>query len=296
MTLYLSIILSVPTLIITSWYFFVAFRHRTFIDKLIFISIILVLTSCSFFGFYAYQISAIWGISHYIFPFLVSLGFVIGRILAQESEPSKNEYYLFVPLITFLMVTIVMFVSAIPIAVFPYYSEPIRSTTMPELKELSADPIIDNLSKIKRYLSDVELQLSEQSSNIDDLSTGLREFINEQNTELAEIFAEQEKVLAELDYYKSLASLSEEQSQAIIQALERNRYLDYVIGILIGLCTGGLFFLIQHFYFRRLKIIEPRQSQAKPVSEPITTKKKPKARPDTRNVMTKKKPKNLGQH
>ena len=144
-----------------------------------------------------------------------------------------------------------MFIIVIPVAVVPHFRNVTYVGTISEAEEISTLPIIENFNKIKELIKSTEDELISQSENIDKLVDELISEIERRNIELREINQERADVLTELEYYKTIASLTKEQSDAVYRALQRARYIDYIVGFAIGIFTSGFFFMIQHFYFRR---------------------------------------------
>ena len=56
--------------------------------------------------------------------------------------------------------------------------------------------------------------------------------------DIIELEKKETKLKAELEYYSTLNSITQDQSETIIKLLRQNKLLDYVIGFIIGLTAS----------------------------------------------------------
>ncbi len=210
----------------------------------------------AFFSYFTYKVHVLYGIFQYLTP----LTFTIFGALSEKYDLSKKigdairdtifHKELAALMILTLSAPFVMLIVAIPVAVIPYLSIAPKVEELP-IEQIDPAPIIVNLNRINDSIEELENQLIVESRNIDVLSEAVVSELEKRNDELEHISNERAKVVAELNYYKSLASLTKNQVQAVVSALQRSRYLDYFVGFLIGLVTGGLFFIVQNHAFRK---------------------------------------------
>lgn len=107
-------------------------------------------------------------------------------------------------------------------------------TTKNELKLIDIKTIEVSFNKIKEKYSSIERTVKEESKNIDDMVSKALVSINQTNKELEDLRKREIKLKNEIEYLKGLASISEEQSKVIVETLSKNKYLDYLVGGLLG--------------------------------------------------------------
>lgn len=65
--------------------------------------------------------------------------------------------------------------------------------------------------------------------------------IEQKNKDIDRMNKERTLILQELDQYKRLSSITKEQADIIYEALQRGKYLDYIIGFVLGLVSTIVF-------------------------------------------------------
>lgn len=149
-----------------------------------------------------------------------------------------------------LAIPAALLVVAVPSAILPYF----RSGTAEGIAEvptgISTKPVIESVERMQEALANVEEQVSVESKNIDNLMRVLVQEIEAKNEQLTSTRMELERLSKEVEHYKTLASLSEEQAQAVVDALNRARYIDYFVGFISGLASSAVVFVIQLFLKR----------------------------------------------
>lgn len=187
---------------------------------------------------FAYNINPIYGIVHY--GLILSYGIFT---LLYSYKIFRNQFII----ITGFLIVITLFIIVIPVAVIPHFrpQAPLTSAHIPS--EISAESFTKSFSRIRYVLSDIERKISKETTNIDNSIIALTKEIDARNEQLLALRAEQSRLSQQVEYYRELASLTEEQTQAVIQALQRGKYIDYIIGFIIGLLSSGVFFALQKF-------------------------------------------------
>ena len=84
--------------------------------------------------------------------------------------------------------------------------------------------------------ANIETERRAVKTAIDQLLVNLRQ----RNERLRELSVQQQQLVREVEKYRALATLSEEQVSAVIAALARGKYVDYVIGFLLGLASSAI--------------------------------------------------------
>lgn len=112
-----------------------------------------------------------------------------------------------------------------------------------------------SISSINKIFSTVESKLRSESESIDELMSRVKVAIKENNEQLDQIRKEQIAVQEEADYYQALASLSKEQAEAVASSLNRGKYFEYLIGLIVGI-TSSVIASILIRVFRRDHFLE----------------------------------------
>jgi hypothetical protein len=246
-----------------SWYFFIFFFVIVFAaiwdlssnrkiphDPIGFIIAMWIIVIVStWFSYYAYLVNHTYGIFHYS----VILIFSIVLLVLDTKKISNYTLIQGSTLIINLVIILFMFIAVVPVAVIPYFSGTQEQKSLAFSQDISPKPILDNLGIIKESIEDTKDKLSIEVESIDKLASVLVGEIEKKNDELVHIENERNLALEELEYYKSLASLNKDQADAILKTINKPKYLDYIIGLVIGFVTSGAFFIIQNFYQKKRK-------------------------------------------
>jgi len=98
----------------------------------------------------------------------------------------------------------------------------------------------ESLNNIRQSLSVSGDVISQEQQKIDDAAKQLISELENRNAKLTLLKDEHRLLMKQVEQYKALASLTERQTEAVVLALERNKYLDYLVGFLIGVMSSGL--------------------------------------------------------
>jgi hypothetical protein len=89
-------------------------------------------------------------------------------------------------------------------------------------------------SSMDSTMSSIEAEKKNMSAAIEKLSAGL----TQRNRQLGEINEKHRRLQQEVEQYKALANLTEAQAAAVIAALERGKYLEYLVGFVLGVASS----------------------------------------------------------
>jgi len=217
------------------------FGFNWFIALLIGVGLFLS-TACISFTF---KVSHIYGILHTFFSYFGILTFFL--LVLRDLFRRINRTFLF----SSWILSGIMLIIAIPTSVIPNFPTQKSLIMRDNYGEIKLDFISESLSKIKDSFDAVELNVSEESKNIDKSINNLLNNIDNSNNELKRLKKEQMKLSSEIDQYKKLASVTEQQATAIRTMIRRGKYLDYIIGFFIGLTSSTTILLIKK-YSKRL--------------------------------------------
>jgi hypothetical protein len=90
-------------------------------------------------------------------------------------------------------------------------------------------------SSMDSTMSSIETEKKNMSAAIEKLSAGL----TQRNRQLREINEKHRQLQQEVEQYKALANLTEEQADAVSAALHRGKYLDYLVGFVLGVASSA---------------------------------------------------------
>ena len=96
------------------------------------------------------------------------------------------------------------------------------------------------IQNIKSSFDSMQSAVSNEVKGIDAAMNSLRQTLESQQAELLEVDKKLKKSMEELEYYKNLASLSKKQQEAVLHALQKGKYKDYIIGFLLGVLGSAL--------------------------------------------------------
>lgn len=218
-------------------------------DELIFTAIIIVVyvasgVSASF----AYSLNPTYGMVHYGF-ILVSLVLII----LFEYSIFDTSFIGFVIVLS-MMGTFSLLAAAVPKAVLPYFRSQVPSPIAQVPPNISSESITMSFSRIRTALSDIESNISRETKNIDQSIKDLTNEIENRNKRLELLRAQQSQLSEEVERYKKLASLTRDQTQALVRELRREKYIDYAVGLVIGIFSSGLFLTMQKSTWRRRRL------------------------------------------
>ncbi len=109
-----------------------------------------------------------------------------------------------------------------------------------QLKLIDINSIEESFENIKEKYISIENTISEETKYIDTLMDNALKTIDITNKELEELQKREKSLIAQIEYLRNLASISEEQTSALLIALKQDKYKDYLIGGIIGFFVGFL--------------------------------------------------------
>ncbi|MCX6829708.1 MAG: hypothetical protein NT002_10575 [candidate division Zixibacteria bacterium] len=121
-----------------------------------------------------------------------------------------------------------------------------------ELQRLDISAIEKRLDHIRASLNAVQRSVKDEGNEIETAIDTLLAGIKEKNTELQKMNEKQHELLAEIDRYRNLASITEKQAEAVAERFRRGKYLDYIIGLIVGVISAIIGYLMIE-YFKSFK-------------------------------------------
>lgn len=129
------------------------------------------------------------------------------------------------------------------------------------LEEIEVDSIKLSLTSIKSSFDSLLINIEGQSAKVENQIGALLYNVSKKNQEINELNEQIELLKTESNHYETLNSLSKAQSKTIVEELNRNKYLDYFIGGIMGFLTSFLVAFISSKELRQqLKTIGPKKT------------------------------------
>ena len=155
---------------------------------------------------------------------------------------SKEESQLF----NFGMIILIIFPLFILIFLTPKVLSSLSENNIVSDK-IDISQIEKSFSNIESSFYDIDKIIESETSNINKLISQIKTQIESKNQELKQLNEQQNRLLEEVEHYKKLSSINREQADALLVALNRNKYLEYIIGFAIGILSSlaaGYIFIV----------------------------------------------------
>ncbi len=138
---------------------------------------------------------------------------------------------------------------AVPFAVIPTVRSLVDTepAVVKDVSELDIQFVKDSLSNIRDSLVVVSEAADLEGKKLDRSIQDLLSNLEKKNQEINTLSQEQRDLAREVDQYKALASLTEEQAKAVTDSLGRNKTLDNFIGFLLGLASSSIVYVVTRF-------------------------------------------------
>lgn len=157
------------------------------------------------------------------------------------ANPNRNAFGL---IYFFMGVLMFFYISLREKDSFNYYSS---ESVLSELESTSRS-LKSSFSEIQ---SELNYQIEYMESGIDKIIGDLKKKSND----ILVLEKKEAKLKADLEYYGKLNSISKEQSETIIKLLRSNKYIDHILGFILGLIASVVASRIS-FLLRRKKLSE----------------------------------------
>lgn len=147
--------------------------------------------------------------------------------------------------------TLVGFLCAVPTLVIPHLLHRFRrrAARTADVEDESYDlGFVDRgLQNIRSTFGQIQSSIANERTGIERALDQFRQNLESQDKELKKAQESLQKTRVEARHYKELAALSEEQQNALLHALGKHRYVDYVVGFVLGIIGSGLVALATNF-------------------------------------------------
>jgi len=153
---------------------------------------------------------------------------------------SIDREYVTVPFIIFSSISLGSLIIAVPGVVIPYFRRRGSHVTESAVGSLKVDFVTKGFDKIKESFGDVQKAVSRETSEIHTAIAEFQKNLQRQAEDLEKLQDTLRKTKEELEEYKSLASLSKKQRDAVLAVLSRHKYVDYIVGFILGMASSAL--------------------------------------------------------
>jgi hypothetical protein len=134
----------------------------------------------------------------------------------------------------------IAFVVAVPTALVPYIREKrhLKAKEYVDLTDLSfIDQRFDN---IKSSFSEIQSTISRETSYVAQAMKQVRSNLISQEVELKRVQSELSNARREVAELQSLSKLSKEQQEAFLHLIAKQKYIEYIIGFILGVLAAAL--------------------------------------------------------
>jgi len=180
----------------------------------------------------------VYGVIHATATYLPVIGFIL-----ELAEKNRKWMFLVAARVYMvlwgLIISIISFGIALPVSVIPSIrTYPVPVSEIQEKLELDTAFVAESLGKIKQSFVSAQERIEKEKTKIDQSAERLLASLEAKNTELRNLESEQNKLRTEVAYYKELVSMTEPQVEAIRNMLGRGRYVNYILGFIIGVTSS----------------------------------------------------------
>jgi hypothetical protein len=149
--------------------------------------------------------------------------------------------------------TLFIIIVIVPMALLPKIQNEFiqRSEVKVENDGIDIEFIESSLGAIRDSLNLSAEKIKNEQNKIDLSAKQLLVELNKRNKELMKLIEQQRELKLQVEQYKALASLTKKQAEAVQIALEKNKYLDYIVGLLIGIVSSGLVAFRTRFFGKK---------------------------------------------
>ncbi|WBX78370.1 hypothetical protein PG911_08930 [Tenacibaculum ovolyticum] len=116
----------------------------------------------------------------------------------------------------------------------------LTTNTVSENEIVNITPIETSIGNVKIKFKELEKIISVESMNIDNLFSEIYDEINTKNKEIKNTRVQHNKLREEINHYKKLANISQEEAKAIRQEIDKNDSINYLISFALGILSSGL--------------------------------------------------------
>ncbi len=177
--------------------------------------------------------------------FHLSTGIVVMAMAASIAWTSEDIFYIErdsfgLAFLVFSGVLCLSFIVAVPAYLLPYFRRGIRVSKKAHQKPPDAGFVDASLDRIKAAFAGINDAVNRESANLDKSMEIFAAEFRAQEASLREVRQQLSDLKNEVDEYRELASLTRSQRDAVLAALQRGKYIDYLVGFLLGALSSAL--------------------------------------------------------
>jgi hypothetical protein len=141
---------------------------------------------------------------------------------------------------TSIPLTYILFLIAVPTAIIPYFRGQRKSEIIEMDLPFDLGFIAAGFENIRQNFQGVQKAISSETLNIDRAISRFQENLQSQSNEFKRLQNELVRTKEELEEYRTLASLTKQQRDTLLAALSRQKYVDYLVGFILGVASSAL--------------------------------------------------------
>lgn len=217
-------------------------------DKVVTLLLILIFLvfpiSCLGIG-YLLERSVVWTVV-YACCAVAPGGWMLRYIIIFPDSGSKVTGYIF---LIGLGACLVFFIVSVPVAIIPAFR---TSPTQPDQIQFDSSVLARSAEAIADKFEFFEQALLKEQKKMSQSFEILITEVKNQNAKVEDLQRRKSALEDQVAKYQEILSLSEDQILSVQSLLKKDRYIDYIIGFLLGLMSSGLIAL-SGFALRRMK-------------------------------------------
>ena len=205
-----------------------------------------VLTAAAWVAPYCWQLHWLYGGAQALVSYLGLLTLMI-LVYVPLSGPGGKIYDNTILMTSPWLLAFISLTIAVPAAIVPQMkSNTAHDQSPPGEIELNTEFIEDSLTINKGSLRSAQASNDHENKVVNDAINGLLKDLEARNTAIRELEQQEAEMLAEIRQLREISTISENQAHAIIKALNKGKYFDYLMGFVIGLASSGMIQAIVH--------------------------------------------------
>lgn len=146
---------------------------------------------------------------------------------------------------TLLALNLLIFVISIPVSVISgLRNGGDDSQKEIQVHEISIDFMGESLKNIQESFTALQENIDQESKQVKQSISELLKEVSQKNAELRNQKKKQEELLATIKHYETLLTVTKEQSKEIRLSLQGDKYIDYLVGLLIGIASAVVMYFL----------------------------------------------------
>lgn len=134
----------------------------------------------------------------------------------------------------------ISFFLAVPATIIPFFRGHLKANDRPPNSLFDISFVIHGFENIKRDFQRVQEAIVRETSGIDDAIDEFQKNLQSQADELERAQKELARTKEEIKEYETLVSLTKEQQDTLLSVLGRRKYIEYLVGFILGIISSAM--------------------------------------------------------